>query len=217
MLTRLKNNDFAGELTIFSGVKGLVSHGQDLKSYLDKGHPQILLISISQEEVLGLTDFLKNPFEMNLSDYEVIYGVRLSKYGEVMTPPPIYTEAIAYSTANNAESVGIDMPQHEFDQLYTESMKTRHLIRHSLRKKRILNRDYSDTNEYEFAEAWIKRINSVKGLAAIDRQRATYMASRIEDFSREKFNPSHLIIMDYEFYKPVVNKLREDGWSPLPA
>ncbi len=217
MITRLKKINFDTPLQIFSGVKGLVSHGNELKNYLQINRPKILLVSISPEEVKGLAEFIKAPFEMNLSDYEVIYGVRLSKYGEVMTPPPIYTEAVLYSGENGATCTGIDMPQSEFDRLYTDSMKTRHLIRHSLRKKRVLNHDYGDTNEYEFAEAWIGRINAVKGLNRIDTERVAYMSEQILNFVKERYTPSHLVIVDYEFYKPLLDLLRKDGWTPVQA
>lgn len=217
MLAHFKKKNFSGELRIFTGVKGLVSHGSDLKDILRKETPKVILLSISPEEVDGLWSFIRSPFEMNLSDYEVIYGVRLSKYGEVMTPPPIYTEAITYAVDNNSEVDGIDMPQADFDELYTTSMKSRHLIRHSLRKKRILNRDYNDTNEYEFADAWIKKINSVKGLAEIDKKRALFMTDRIEKFAMDSFVGNHLIILDYEFYKPVVENLNSTGWVEYQA
>lgn len=212
MLTTLEKKNFDGKLVVFTGVKGLVSHGDDLKSFLDSKRPEVMLVSISREEVTGLSEFIKSPFEMNLSDYEVIYGVRLSKYGEVMTPPPIYIETITYSTTNGVRAIGIDIPQEEFDQLYTDSMKSRHLIRHSLRKKRVLNREYGDRNEYEFAEAWIKRINTVKGLAEIDAKRAAYMSSKICDFADHEYNPKHVIIIDYEFFKPVMENLSKAGW-----
>ncbi len=212
MLTTLEKENFDGKLVVFTGVKGLVSHGNDLKRFLETEKPEVLLVSISQEEVIGLSEFIKSPFEMNLSDYEVIYGVRLSKYGEVMTPPPIYIEAITYSDTNGTKAIGIDMPQEQFDQLYTDSMKSRHLIRHSLRKKRVLNKEYGDKNEYEFAEAWIKRINTVKGLAEIDAQRAAYMSSKICDFAEKEYNPKHAVIIDYEFFRPVMENLKKAGW-----
>ena len=217
MLTRLEKINFNANLQIFTGVKGLVSHGNELKQYLQFNKPEVILVSISPEEVKGLTEFIKSPFEMNLSDYEVIYGVRLSKYGEVMTPPPIYTETVLYCEESGASCTGIDMPQSEFDRLYTDSMKTRHLIRHSVRKKRVLNHDYGDTNEYEFAEAWIKRINAVKGLARIDSMRVNYMSEQILNFTRMRYTPAHLVIVDYEFYKPLLEQLRKDGWNPVQA
>ena len=45
---------------------------------------------ISPEQVDGMKEFIEDPFEMNLSDYEILYGINLSNYGEVMTPSPVY-------------------------------------------------------------------------------------------------------------------------------
>ena len=213
MIVVLYNQNNGKHLNLFSGVKGLVSHGNELKEYLQSRKPEIILISISEGEVEGLENFIKSPFEMNLSDYEIIYGVRLSKYGEVMTPPPIYTETVLYSMHTGRKIVGIDMPQAEFDELYTNSMKTRHLLRHSIRKKRVLNHDFKDTNEYEFSENWIRRINAVKGLANIDLERAKHMENEILSFVNDKYVENHLIVIDHEFYKPLINDLVAEGWT----
>lgn len=213
MLNKLYNPKNGHTLEVFSGVKGLVTHGDQLKELLNTISPQVLLLTISQGEIEGLTSFIKDPFEMNLSDYEIIYGVRLSKYGEVMTPPPIYVESVKYLMDTGRKGIGLDMPQERFDQLYSEAMKTRHLIRHSLRKKRTLNYDFKDSNEYEFAEKWIRRVNAVRGLAKIDEARLDYMANAIDRYSENDFDPSNLLIVDYEFHKPLMARLERKGWS----
>ncbi len=212
MFTRLYNEG-GRDLNFFSGVKGLVSHGGELKELLEKEPPEVLLITISQGEIEGLTSFIREPFEMNLSDYEIIYGVRLSKYGEVMTPPPIYVEAVKYLMDTGYKGIGLDMPQEDFDALYSQNMRTSHLIRHSIRKKRILNFDFKDTNEYEFSEKWIRRINAVKGLARIDEARIGHMAREIQNFASSDYNPKNIIVSDYEFHKPLISSLEEIGWK----
>lgn len=213
MLVEFVNRQETTRLKLFSGVKGLVSHGDELKAYLRENTPDTLLISISQGEIDGLREFVRAPFEMNLSDYEIIYGVRLRKYGEVMTPPPIYTEAVIYSMDSGKPATGIDLDQAEFDAMYTSYMKPRHLVRHSIRKKRILNHDFRDRNEYEFAEKWIRRINAVKGLDRIDRERVTHMGDRITDFAGNNYVENHLIVMDHEFFRPLATNLSEKGWD----
>lgn len=215
MLTTLINEKNGKKLEIFSGVKGLVSHGDQLKDYLLGRKPNLILISISPEEVHGLSEFIKAPFEMNLSDYEIIYGIRLSKYGEVMTPPPIYTESIIYASEAGVEVVGIDLPQAEFDRIYTESVKPLHLLRHSLRKKRVLNHDFHDKDEYEFAEKWIGRINAVKGLASIDTERVNYMENSILRYTSGNEQHNTLVIIDHEFCRPLLARLETDGWIPM--
>ena len=214
MFNILYHEDSGQELNFYSGVKGLVSHGSKVKELLAGLSPDVLLITISQEEIDGLASFIREPFEMNLSDYEIIYGVRLSKYGEVMTPPPIYVEAVKYLMDTGKTGIGLDMPQEAFDSLYSETMKTRHLIRHSIRKKRILNHDFKDTDEYEFSENWIRRVNAVKGLAKIDDARLNYMSERIRDFSASRYDPRNLVVVDYEFHKPLLARLESQGWAP---
>ncbi len=213
MFTRLYNGNGSRVLNFYSGVKGLVSHGTQLKELLEKDSPDVVLITISPGEIEGLTTFIREPFEMNLSDYEIIYGVRLSLYGEVMTPPPIYVEAVKYLMDTGKKGIGLDMPQEDFDALYSQTMKTRHLIRHSIRKKRILNFDFKDTNEYEFSEKWIRRINAVKGLAKIDDTRIDYMAREIENFASNNYSPKNTIVSDYEFHKPLISRLETLGWG----
>lgn len=215
MIIKLKNEGTGDTIELFSGVKGLISHGQQLKEFLNSRKPAVLLVSISPEEVQGLSDFLKNPFEMNLSDYEIIYGIRLSKYGEVMTPPPIYTEAMLYTESSGSGITGIDIPQSDFDRLYTETMKTRHLLRHSIRKKRVLNHDFHDTTEYEFAENWIKRINAVRGLATIDSERVNHMAKEINLYSEEHRLTDVVVVIDHEFYHPLIELLEKSGWTVI--
>lgn len=214
MFTKLVKEGSGQELNVYSGVKGLVSHGAQLKKLLDDQSPDVLLITISQGEIEGLAAFIHDPFEMNLSDYEIIYGVRLSKYGEVMTPPPIYVEAVKYLIDTAKTGIGLDMPQERFDSLYSQSMKPRHLIRHSIRKKRILNYDFKDTNEYEFSEKWIKRVNAVKGLARIDETRLDYMSGEILNFAANSYTPKNLVVADYEFHKPLLSRLEAEGWAP---
>ena len=87
----------AGRIWLFGGIKGLVRDGEILSDDLTKLKPEVVLITLSNEHILGLRDFLQRPYEIELSDYEIIYGVRLSMYGEVMTPPPVYIEALKYS------------------------------------------------------------------------------------------------------------------------
>ncbi len=214
MITNLFNKERGQELIVYSGVKGLVSHGEQLKETLKVLSPDVLLITISKGEIEGLESFIKEPFEMNLSDYEIIYGVRLTRYGEVMTPPPIYVEAVKYLMDTGKTGIGLDMPQEQFDTLYSQIMKTRHLIRHSIRKKRILNYDFKDNNEYEFSENWIKRVNAVRGLAKIDEARLDYMSEEIANFSANNYNPSNLVVVDYEFHKPLMARLEAHDWGP---
>jgi hypothetical protein len=206
-----------GEKTIriFSGVKGLVSHGDELRELLEKLQPMEILITIPEEQVRGLQEFLKDPFEMTLSDYEIIYGLRLHKYGEVMTPPPIYIVAVQFATSHGIPVRGIDLEDKKFNDAYMKHVKTFALVRHSIRKKKIINYDFHDTNPYEFAEAWIKRINSIKGFERLDIERLAVMNNEIDEFIKTKFIENHIIIVDHEFYAGIRENLIKIGFRQI--
>lgn len=189
-------------VTLFGGIKGLITQGEALGDSLERVRPDAIFISISPEHVSGLSNFMKDPYEIILSDYEIIYGVHLSVYGEVMTPPPIYTEAVKYGEANGVDVIGLDMDEAQFSQLYSKKMGTFALVRHSVRKRRLLKADFRDKTPEEFVLAWDKRVNRIKALREIDQERLVAMENRLMEYiSREEFSNA-FVIVDYEFYRP---------------
>ncbi|MEM3676135.1 MAG: hypothetical protein QXV22_03660 [Thermoplasmataceae archaeon] len=193
------------------GIKGLVSQGEVVSEILRKTDPHILFVSISQEQVDGLSQFLREPFEMNLSDYEIIYGVRLSKYGEVMTPPPIYTEAVKFSEERGVPIIGLDMNEAEYSDSYQKNVGAFSLIRHSLRKRSMLRKDYKDSDPYSFVDAWGRQMDRVKALKNVDLERARYMASVFEQKVSE-IDGEAFMIFDYELWPKFKHSLQNLGY-----
>lgn len=215
MIKEFIGENGARRVRLFSGVKGLVSHGDELKSLLSVMNPEIILVTISPAEVEGLTAFLKDPFEMNLSDYEIIYGIRLRKYGEVMTPPPIYVEAVSYSSRQEGSIVGIDMDDESYSKAYTDNVGAFDLVRDSIRKKRVLNADYHDSNEYEFSEAWAERQRKPAGRRRLEEARQKYINGKISEFLENGYRANHLIVSDHEFFRGIVATLKQMGYREI--
>lgn len=213
MYVEFKSSQDNRNIRIFSGVKGLVSHGEDLKAILSTMNPEIILVTISPAEVEGLRGFLKDPFEMNLSDYEIIYGIRLRKYGEVMTPPPIYIEMTNYAERSGSRVVGIDMDDESYTKAYTDNIGSFDLLRDSLRKKRVLNADYHDHDEYEFAEAWAQKQRSIKGRRRLEEIRQDFINRKIKEFIQSGYQENHIIICDHEFFRGIADTLSSLGYK----
>lgn len=188
------------KITLFGGIKGLITEGQELRRNLIINRPDAILISISEEQVDGLSKFMKDPFEMILSDYEIIYGAHLSVYGEVMTPPPIYTESVKYAEDNDIPIVGLDMNEKEFSGLYSEKVGTLSLVRHSIRKRRLVKKEFRDRTPEEFVKSWEERVNNIKALKEIDRIRVETMESEMKKVLLESEWSNVFIVVDYEFY-----------------
>ncbi|MFG1389832.1 MULTISPECIES: hypothetical protein [Acidiplasma] len=195
-----KINDY---FYIFGGIKGLIRDGDELKRQLYFVKPEIMMITISPEEVKGIKYFIENPFEMTLSDYEIIYGVNLSKYGEVMTPSPVYIEAARYSIDNNIELIGLDMNEDEYQRAYSRDVKTLDLIRHSIRKKRISRTAFNNKTPEEYVDEWNKMVD-INGFKKLNEERLVYIEKRINEILNEKNNELKMCISDYDFYKDLV-------------
>lgn len=113
---------------LFVGIKGLIRDGNSLRDALRVHTPDQISVSLSPEEVEGMKAFLDDPFEMNLSDFEIVYGLRLSVYGEIMTPSPCYIEIIKYAKENSIPVEALDLNEYDFSRAYTQHVKTFTLI-----------------------------------------------------------------------------------------
>ena len=197
------------KIWLFGGIKGLLRDGEVLAEDLRKFTPDVMLITLSEEHIAGLRDFLEHPYEIQMSDYEIIYGVRLTMYGEVMTPPPVYIEAVKYSDSSGIPIIPMDMNEEAYGELYTSSMKTLDLVRHSIRKKRLLKKDFKDTNVEEFVRNWEKAVNRIKGFRIIDEERLAYIEEKMKSALLEYSGKSVFIIVDYEFIDRVEKFLQD--------
>lgn len=212
MISCLSKESSDKNIWFFGGIKGLVRDGNILKEELEKAQPKLILISISPEEVSGLREFLKDPFEMNLSDYEIMYGVHLSLYGEVMTPSPIYVETLQYADRNGIEIQGLDMNEEEYQELYTGKMKTFDVVRHSARKRRLLKKEFKDETAEGFVDSWTKMINKVKGLRLIDEERLKHIEDNLVRTLESTGSRDIFIVVEYEFYREILEFLNENGY-----
>lgn len=188
------------KITLFGGIKGLVSEGEKLKRELILSRPDLVLVSISEEHVEGLSKFMKDPFEMILSDYEIIYGAHLSVYGEVMTPAPIYIESVKYAEDNSVDILGMDMNEDEFSRIYSSKVGTFSLMRHSIRKRRLVKKEFRDQTPEEFVKLWDERINNIKSLKEVDRIRVEYMENSLKEKLGKSEAGSAFVVVDYEFF-----------------
>ena len=66
-------------ILMFGGVKGLIRDGEDLKETLQRFRPDVVCVSIPEESIDSLEKFMEDPYELSLSDYEIIYGTILSE------------------------------------------------------------------------------------------------------------------------------------------
>ena len=207
----LKNTDKT-EVLLIGGIKGLISDGNELKDKLYEFIPHIMLIGISPGEVEGLTKFIEDPFELDLNDYEIIYGTLLSRFGEVMVPPPIYIEAIRYSVSREIPAKGLDAAEDEFGSKYSETFTTGNMVSYIMRKKRIMKKPFSEDNPEDFVMSWKNEMDKNKGNKKMDDFRIETILENISKEVEEIKDSRIAIIIEYEFYAQTLQKLTDLGF-----
>lgn len=200
-------------ITVFGGIKGLKRDGDLLKETFSEVKPDAILITISPEEVEGIIDFVKEPFRMTLSDYEMIYGVNLRQYGEVQTPSPIYVDSAEISLKYHVPLIGLDMPEEKFSHTYSQTVSTWELIRHSVRKRRLLRSRFKDDTPEKFVESWNKTVNSIRGFRKMELLRMQEIISGIDRILGEAAYNTFLLVAEYEFYPDIVKHLESIGYG----
>jgi pheromone shutdown protein TraB len=198
------NAEFIGADRIFilGVVKALTSSGEMVEEAINRQDYDTILLSITDEEVDGLREFLKHPIEIEMDDVEIIYEYLMRKFGRTSIPPAAYIKAISLADRKKIRVSGIDIPSGTYEDLFVDSVKLSDMILLSLKKRRLMSRSWAANDPESFSLAWDKYL-SKGGYLKMERERAKYMASEI--VKRKKSNT--LVVMEIERYNDVVNGL----------
>ncbi len=205
---RIEEIDFKEcKLFLIGGVRGLVSEGEELTKILGDLNPDILAVSMSPEETEGLKYFLKEPFKVGLSDYDIIYGSKLSRFGEVMVPPPIFINAVKYAEEGSKEIIALDIDEGGFADSYVKNIGTRSLIKHSLRKTRLRKKNFNDPDAEQFTVTWQKEIEKIKGFSALQQTRIDEIVNGLGVLVQKSDGKKIAAVMELEIFDQVSREL----------
>ncbi len=199
--------DLDGKSLLFFGtIKGLVSEREVLREIFEDFKPQILLLGISPEQLEGLKKYLEEPFEIEPEDYEIIYGLKLQRYGEVGLPVPTYLEAFALSSESGVPMKAIDMPEEKFSDLFVRKIDIFHIFRYNFRKRKLWKMKFDYETPEEFVLAWDREINKISAYMAIEREREKHMAGEIEKFLKGE-DERIMVVVELERLEGVLQGL----------
>jgi len=190
-------------LEIVGIVKGLKKYGEIVEEEIINGNFKQILVSITEEEVDGLRDFLKHPYEIEMDDIEIIYEYHMRNFGETSIPPEAFIKAIEYADNNNLIIRGIDIPTGKYEDLFVENVSIFDIISLSLKKKRLIRRRWNLSDPESFSNEWDKYVNR-RGYLKMEREREKYMAEAIV----KNLNIDTIVIMDIERLKGVTYLLK---------
>ncbi len=207
-MQRILRYEFKGKNLLFFGtIKGLVKERALLRKLTAEFEPELLLLGISPEELEGLRSYLAKPFDIYPDEYEVIYGLKLEKFGEVGLPVPTYLEAFALSKERNIEMLPLDMPEKKYSDLYLKKVEFYHILLSNMRKKRLAKKKFNVKTPEEFVMMWDAEVNKLAPFREIEREREKYMAKRIRDIVAQREERKILVIVELERLYGVLRDL----------
>ncbi len=195
------------DVLFFGTIKGLVSEREKLKNLFNDFSAEVMFLGISPEEFAGLRKYLKEPFEIDPEDYEVIYALKLEKYGEVGLPVPTYLEAFAISNSKGIELVPIDMPDDIFSDLFVKTIDFFHIMRFNFRKRKIWRKNFDAETPEEFVMLWDKEVNKIPQYRKIENEREKYMSEKIKGLLKEREEKKIMVILELERLYGVLENL----------
>ncbi len=195
------------DLLFWGTIKGLVSEREKLRNLFTEFKPEVMFLGISPEEMRGLERYLKEPFDIEPEDYEVIYGLKLERYGEVGLPVPTYLEAFTLSRKEGVDMIPIDMPDEEFSDLYVNTIDIFHLMHFNFRKRKIWRKKFEAETPEEFVLMWDKEVNKIPQYRKIENEREKYMSRRIKELLKERGEKKIMIIIELERLHGVLDNL----------
>lgn len=189
---------------IYGTVRGLLSEKNEIEEIFKNNNFDLVMLGISPEDLNGLSIYIEKPFEAELSDYEIIYGLKLQNFGKVKMPVPSFTTALKIALDKGIEVSAIDMNEKEYADAYTRNVKFLNLLRHTLRKKRLYKKEFKANSPEEFVLKWDREILKIKGYAKLENEREIYMANKIKNNEKGK---NIIIIIDFERMEGVVKNI----------
>lgn len=194
--------------TIYGTVRGLALEENEIDHIFEQDSFDTVLLGISPEDLDGLKLYIEKPFDVDLSDYEIIYGLKLQRYGKVKMPVPSFYRALKIAMDKKINVIAIDMNEMEYGDAYTRNIKFADLMRHTLRKNRMYRKEFKAATPEEFALKWDREIRKIKGYSKLERERESYIADKIKNNNQGK---NILVIVDYERMDGIIKNIKGES------
>lgn len=188
-------------------IKGLVSEIGQVKEAFSKTKPDAVAISLSKEEIEGIRN-LPEDYEPELSRYDEIYIIGLSKFGKVAAPPPCYVAAIEIADSEGIPVIPIDIDEASYTELYCASVSGTALFRNSTRTWYLRRRQFAADSAEEYVLRVDRAFNNMRGFRRIEDERAAWMAKRL--LKASDGTARLLAIVEYERAGDVSDRLEAE-------
>jgi hypothetical protein len=177
----------SASLALLPVVKGLVSEGDAVVRAFEETAPDVIAVSISREELVGLRT-REDYDKYEPSDLEIIYQAFLERFGEMRIPPPAYVKALDLSEDKGTPIVPLDMNDHVYTEAYCEHVSTGDMIRESFFARRATGKKFDLSSPSAFACSWDARVNKARGFRELENEREKHMAAALRNLAKRYRN-----------------------------
>jgi len=192
------------QITILPVIKGLVSEEQKVLDAFDQVRPEIVAISIAQEELEGLAH--KEEYEfIEPSFLESVYKANLETFGDVKMPPPAYVKTMDLCNERGIKLLTIDMNEELFSETYCNKVGGLDLLRDSFFSNRAHKVRYDLSSAEKFVLDYDKKSNRAKGLRELNLEREKHMAAILKQFAAKY--KKMLVVVELERADGVVSNI----------
>ena len=160
-------------------VRGLKSEADRVKLAIQEVKPDLIAMSISKEEIEGLMDYIKEPYEVEMSRYEELYSRKLSRFGDVFLPPPCFLAGLEEAENRQLELVGVDMDDETHTAAYCALVSGSELFRHTARFNLLKLKSFHANTPAEFVKIWDRKVNNLRGFKELERERERFIAKEL--------------------------------------
>lgn len=181
------------DVRLIGCVKGLMSESSMVKEAVEGMVPDLIGLHIGKEELRGLEAVIDGEVtETELSSYEKIYALRLSRFGEVQIPPPSLIQAMRSAREMGITVEPLDMDDRDYSELYAAEISGLAMMRQSLRLRKVSKVKFEEGDPASFCLHWDRVVNRLGGFKRLERERERRMAGRIRKLAGKGGRQLHI-------------------------
>jgi hypothetical protein len=188
-------------------VRGLKSEADRVKLAIQEIKPDLIAMSVSKEEIEGLRDYIKEPYEVEMSRYEELYAKNLSRFGDVFLPPPCFLAGLEEAENRRLELIGVDMDDETHTAAYCALVSGSELFRHTTRFNLFKLKSFRADTPVDFVKVWDRKVNNLRGFRELEKERERFMAKELDRIAGGE-DRKILAIIDIERSEGVRRRLR---------
>jgi len=169
------------QILLIGAVRGLISEGERVKNTFEEFNPNIVGISTSKEAIEAMAEHIvtNNEIPESANQEEDMYIEGLEEFGEVVRPPPCYSEAWKLAKKNKIPIKGLDMDEEHFTAAFCKYVSTIDMVRQGRCEKKWARHAFIAQTPEDFVLEWDGAVNWLPGYQALERAREEWIAKGI--------------------------------------